>query len=711
MARIEDLLSDISDAKLRKALEEEVKRLKDATEFGLVFERHEPESVLLPSSVGLQEGSQVRLRKEPTSKTRYVIKSLSTTKATLEEEDGTETKVPVKDLLLVKAFDEPIFPTLIDLDGVERGGDRPPHLVIEADNYHALEQLSIAYEGQIDCIYIDPPYNTGARDWKYNNDYVDGNDKWRHSRWLSFMEKRLRLAKRLLKPNGVLVVTIDEHEVANLSLLLAESGLFASARRQMVTIVTNAAGVSQGGFSRVEEYAIFCFLGDAQPCRVSDDLLSDEGKASSNPVWESIMRSGGVAAEPSARPGLVYPIGIDPKTNRVVGVGPTLRDRVDSGEVSGNLDDWKPAADEKVGSCPVIWPIRGDGSLGRWRIGPTTLVDLGKEGFVRARKSDKSSGGNEFAVSYVKSGNRAKILSGEIANEGRDPNDGSYIVGPVTRSIIPKTVWRRSRHNAGNWGSRAIRELLGSVSFSYAKSPYAVLDTLRTLVGQNPEAVVLDFFAGSGTTLQATAMLNAEDGGRRRCILVTNNEVEDATARRLIGEGNYPGDPTYESEGIFHHVTKPRCQAAVEGVGPDGKELQGEYLGGRKLSQGFEENIQFVSIGYLSAAAVELGLEWDKLSPMMWLVSGARGSCPTELDLSAGFAIASASGYAVLADDESFPDLIEAVRETEGIQQIFLLTDSEDAYAEMTSQLPGRKTHMWPRDYLRFFRQIAEARS
>src|SRR6185295_18547061 len=99
--------------------------------------------------------------------------------------------------------------------------DRPYHAVLDGENFHALQLFVYLYEGQVDCIYIDPPYNTGARNWKYNNRYVDSNDQYRHSKWLAMMKKRLWLARRLLKPNtGVLIVTIDEHEVHHLGMLL-----------------------------------------------------------------------------------------------------------------------------------------------------------------------------------------------------------------------------------------------------------------------------------------------------------------------------------------------------------------------------------------------------------------------------------------------------------------------------------------------------------
>src|SRR4029077_7195650 len=123
---------------------------------------------------------------------------------------------------------------------LDRAPGKPYHTLINADNFHALQLLLYCYEGKVDVIYIDPPYNTGARDWKYSNDYVDKTDTFRHSKWLSMMKKRLLLAKRLLKPDGVLIVTIDEHEVQHLGVLLEQH--FAEYSRQMVTIVINEKG-------------------------------------------------------------------------------------------------------------------------------------------------------------------------------------------------------------------------------------------------------------------------------------------------------------------------------------------------------------------------------------------------------------------------------------------------------------------------------------
>ena len=134
----------------------------------------------------------------------------------------------IDDLLLLQDLGEPLYPALVPLGELQRGGGAPAHVVIEGENYHTLQLLTFLLTKSVDCIYIDPPYNTGARDWKYSNRFVDANDQWRHSKWLSMMERRLRLAGRLLKTDGVLIVTVDANEVHHLGLLLEQ--LFPAAR-------------------------------------------------------------------------------------------------------------------------------------------------------------------------------------------------------------------------------------------------------------------------------------------------------------------------------------------------------------------------------------------------------------------------------------------------------------------------------------------------
>ena len=255
MAKIEDLIDEIADPALRERIAGEVRELKRIKRFGLVFEEHIPETVSL-YGLPIREGLVVQNRTTPNDLTEFRVLGVSDGTATVVPKGtkGPETRIEVEDLLVVKQFHEQIFPGLTPVGSVRRGpADHPAHVVINGENFHALQMLAYAYAGKVDCIYIDPPYNTGDKSWKYNNRFVDVNDSYRHSKWLSFMEKRLRLAKPLLKPDGVLVVTIDEHEVHHLGVLLRE--MFPNAYHQMVTIMNNPKGVSQPRFSRVEEHS------------------------------------------------------------------------------------------------------------------------------------------------------------------------------------------------------------------------------------------------------------------------------------------------------------------------------------------------------------------------------------------------------------------------------------------------------------------------
>ena len=172
-----------------------------------------------------------------------------------KHEEMEITEFMIDELVSVAKFGDPIYPCLKSIDSICNAPDSDLwHTLIEADNYHALQLLEYLYAGKVDCIYIDPPYNSGAKDWKYNNNYVDDSDTYRHSKWLSMMQKRLRIAKKLLNPqNSVLIVTIDEKEYLHLGCLLEE--MFPDAKIQMVSTMINAKGVARDNeFFRVNEY-------------------------------------------------------------------------------------------------------------------------------------------------------------------------------------------------------------------------------------------------------------------------------------------------------------------------------------------------------------------------------------------------------------------------------------------------------------------------
>jgi adenine-specific DNA-methyltransferase len=704
MARIDDLISQVSDESLRTQFGEAVAELRRRKRFGLVYEEHIPETVALASEVGVRPGVEVMLRHQPEDRTRYVVTAVSKQKATISDGEITQS-VKRGDLLVLVPFGEPIYPVLRPAEiPVVRSADKPFHTVVNGENYHALKLLLFTHELSVDAIYIDPPYNTGDRSWKYSNDYVDSNDTWQHSKWLSFMEKRLTLAKRLLKPDGVLVVTIDEHEVHHLGVLLGQ--IFPECRRPMITIVINSAGNTQGGFYRVEEHAIFCFPPGVSPDEITDDLLSDE---SSRPrgLWSTHIRSGGINDLPSKRPNLVYPVAIDPATGRIAQCGPSLDDRMQDPSFGiatrAELDDWLPDPKDTLEGLPVIWPYSRTGKLGTWRNGPETLLSLAETGYIRVRRNPGAPGANEWSLSYITEGHRAKIESGQIPVHGRDARDGSLLLGDMTRPVIPKTVWKRKLHDATNWGSPILRALVPDNGFNYPKSVYAVRDTLATIVSSKPDALVLDFFAGSGTTMHAVALLNAADGGRRRTILVTNNEVAEAEVATLRARGLAPGDPEWEAMGIAKRVTVPRSRAAITGLRADGSPVEGEYPDGTALAEGFEENAVFFDLVYEDPDRIEVGERFEDVLPALWLAAGSVGD-PTSLKAGSEWFLADDIPFAVLLDEDRFTEFAKKVRARGDITHVWLVTDSTAAFARMCGRLPkDRRVGMLYRDYLRSF--------
>jgi adenine-specific DNA-methyltransferase len=378
MAKIEDLIAQIPEGRLRRALADEVRQLKKKKKFGLVFEEHLPETVRLPR-LAIRVGELVGVKREAGNQLWRVMsigKKVAMCERAVDGHEVPKREFLVDELVVVRNFGSPIFPALVPVDRVDRGGpDRPWHILLNADNFHALQLLLYAYEGKVDVIYIDPPYNTGARDWKYNNDYVDKADAWRHSKWLSMIKRRLLLAKKLLKSDGVLIVTIDEHEVQHLGVLLEE--LFPEFARQMVTIVINEKGVAQGRLSRAEEYAFFCFAPKAKIPPQSDDLLTrdraDE-KQFRVPRWERLLR-GGTDSRRTDSERLFYPVFIDPTVPKITGVGEFL-----------SLPETPEISDNKT----VAWPIRTDGSFGRWRASPSTLRKYLALGYAKLGGYDPS---------------------------------------------------------------------------------------------------------------------------------------------------------------------------------------------------------------------------------------------------------------------------------------------------------------------------------
>lgn len=671
MAYLDDVVAQVSDPALRTAIARECEELRRHTRFGLVFEAHRPETLIL-------RGAPVRIG----ALVRQAVNIVGTTYRVLDVRGGEATissisnggamhTLPIASLRVVQDDGDPAYPVLTPIGNVKRGGDKAHHAVINGENLQALPLLDYLFGEQADCIYIDPPYNTGARDWKYNNAFVDAKDHYRHSKWLAFMRRRLRLARGLLKPDGVLVVTIDANEVHHLGMLLEQ--LFPEALVQMVTVAINPSGATGDGFSRVDEYAYFVFFGGARPSPTFEDFFGPEGKTRAA-WWESLLRRGDWPR--SKRKNLCYPILVD-EHGHIAGAGEPFR---------GEDESARPT---RQGDYELAWPVRNDGTLGIWRVDAARLLWMFPLGYAVTTVRDPHRG--TWSVRYLLQGAVDAIESGALEVQGLGPYGEVILAEKVRSRVIPKTVWHRARHAAGaTGGTNLLTALLGSSgAFSYPKSVYAVRDALDAAVGDRPNALIVDFFAGSGTTLHATCLLNAADNGRRRCVLVTNNEVDEATAIKLQAEGHHTGDPDFERHGVFERATRPRCEAAVRGVRPDGMLVEGEDMNGRPYAAGFDENVTFFRLDYIDPDEAMLGLRLDAILPALWLAAGGQGECPTP---EPGTPWMMGGGIAVLLDEAHFARFRAALKGNAGVRDVWLVTDSPEAFAWMNTGLQSGAT-------------------
>lgn len=727
-------------------LAQDIRAFAAERQFGLVFEHNRPERMrLYGKPITTRDIVQVlpkRGEEGPESKLLWRVASVDGEDAKLTayrttgytKNNNSDCEAKLCDLVAIAEYDQPIYAGLEEVDRVERGGDSPYHVVINGENYHALEMLEFCYAGKVDCIYIDPPYNTGAKDWKYNNDYVDGSDQYRHSKWLAFMERRLKLAKQLLNPeDSVLIVTIDEKERDRLGLLLEQ--MFPEARIQMVSSVISTSGVARNGFARCDEYIYFVMFGAAAPTALQlpniwsqslNKVMSPDTHEPPKLGWESMMRRGSHSHR-TDRPGLYYAIYVDEQTKCVK----QCSDVIPAGQHENR----------QIDGLVQVLPIRTDGSEGCWQVGPESFRERLEQG--RIRVGSKTPYG--YVIQYLADGEYAKITNRDYIMDGH-ADDGSLIAHPredwQADPWIAPTQWKVPAHDATTFGTDLLRDIIGKGRFSYPKSLYAVHDVLRFFVANKPDALIVDFFAGSGTTLHAVNLLNAEDGGHRRCVCVTNNEVSSDEQKAFVKRGLRPGDPDWEAHGIARYATWPRTKCSIEGVDVYGEPLKGDYgcpvesydeiegdvtdpetgkkirgkvykkvkkpsypeLADMKMSDGFKANAIFFDLTYQDPVEIELGAAFHKIAPLLWLKAGSFGKIIYEE--SDTYSLSEC--YGVLFNYSFVSEFIEKVQSKPEIGTVFIVTDDEGRYASLKSQLPDVDVVQLYESYLRSFRIAAE---
>ncbi|MGI6262561.1 site-specific DNA-methyltransferase [Acidaminococcus fermentans] len=692
MANINETIANVE--KLDPELARQLRKYVRDHAYGLVFEHNLPEAVRLYTKRAVV-GDTVNIRpargeeEKTENKVAWNVKETNGNQATIE--NGQESKiVSLEDLVPIVSYRDVIYPGLKEVDRIERGSkDDPYQVVINAENYHALEMLTYCYAGKVDCIYIDPPYNTGAKDWKYNNDYVDANDKYRHSKWLAFIERRLKLAKQLLNPkSSVLIVTIDEKEYTRLGLLLEQ--MFPEANIQMISSVINRKGSARDKeFSRVDEYLYFVMLGTMGPAVTENNMLDVVPATNDKGTDWLPMRRAGTNSLRKDRPNLFYPIYFNTKTNHIVKVGESLP-----------LTEKLPQED-KQNDVIAIWPIKKDGTEGRWQLQNTTVRQKIKEGTVRVNRQKNGS----LSVQYLNEGAIKEIESGELVVKGHD-EQGALIVKRISSKLsAPKTIWNQRSHDATAYGTSLLTKIIGNNRFSFPKSLYAVHDALRFFIADKPDALVVDFFAGSGTTIHAVNLMNSEDNGHRCCVCITNNEVSDDEQKLFIKKGIRPGDDEWEAHGIAKYVTWPRTKSSIEGVDVNGNPLKGTYIGSdTPMSDGFAANAIFFELTYESAWPIRLDNAFDAIAPILWMQAGCKGPIIHRI----GKSYLTTDYYGVLFDYGQASKFCEKVKRTPSIKTVYVVTDDQRRYSNICRRLPGVEVHRLYETFLKTFEICGE---
>jgi adenine-specific DNA-methyltransferase len=657
-------------------LEREFRALSSRLSFGLNFERHRPEAVELPQRP-VRRGDKVRVLPPRGSTAKgdqrlWRVKAIHRAKksADLELLGTTEAEtqsVLLDDLVVVAEFRDIIYPGLVSTGRVSRGGGKPWHTVINGENYHALKALTWTHRGGVDVIYIDPPYNTGAKDWKYNNDYVEKDDLYRHSKWLAFMERRLLIAHELLNPaDSVLIVTIDEKEYLRLGLLLEQ--VFPEANISMVSSIINPAGAGRNAdFSRTDEYIYFVRIGEAR-------ILPEQRNEERRPVtWDTLRRSDLSSIRPT-RPGQFYPFYVNLETHRIEEIGEPMPSDVP-----------RENCPERVG-CVAVFPVRPDGTEMNWGITVGPARKRLESGYLRVGKYTAGAP-QPYAISYLTAGIIEDMKEGRVEVTGKAA-DGSVTASYVTgRLVMPTTAWNRPSHDAQRYGTEILKAFMPDRRFPFPKALYAVEDCLRHVLAEKRAATVVDFFSGSGTTLHAVMRLNKQDNGNRRCVMVTNNEVAAGEQKSLREKGRRPGDAEWEQWGICEYITKPRIEAAITGRNTNGEPIQGDYqfIDEFPMADGFVENAEFFTLTYETPVAVNYQTAFPRIAPLLWLRAGSVGRRIDKVP-AAGWDVADA--YGLLVELDKATDFLKATRKTKALRIAYIVTDDERRFQALSRRLP-----------------------
>ncbi|WP_062894983.1 site-specific DNA-methyltransferase [Mycobacterium avium] len=673
---LDQLISRVPDESLRSHLAREVDLLRGSRHFGLVFDRHLPESVRLVD-YPIRKGVRVSLRDESSTETWIVVGFADQDrKVAVLSGDGGER--PVDDLAVVREFGEPIYPGLRSVERIPNGPeDAPWHVVINGENYHALQALRTTHREKIDLIYIDPPYNTGNDGWIYNDRYVDQNDRAKSSKWLSFLERRLLIARDLLKPTGIIIAAIGDGEHHRLRMLLDQ--VFGDLNFISDVVWQGGRKNDSRHVSNGSDYMLI-YAKDPSTWAVPGVKVKDAPNVNS---LESDVISDRGARWRTQKPGVEEALEASRRIWDEAG-----------GDHAVAAKAWRAwmrefkklgIASDAVTRFTSLYrdgrPIRTDGNLAS----PNPRTNLQYELLhpVSGKPVAMHPNGWRYSREVMQ-----KLVDDELIHFGADETStASEVVFLETMDKqVPESVFDRDRNASGEY----LKDVLGDKRFPNPKD----VDVLTDWIGlaTPKDAVILDFFGGSGTTTEAVMRLNYLYGSTRQSILVTNNELSATEAKKLRKAGLHPGDAEWESKGIFEYVCRPRISTVVTGKRPDGSEY----------SPGLPANVEMLELVYLDSSAVRRGIEFSKLAPLLWLQGGARGD-RIETDPGCGWALTGT--YGVLFEIDALVAFADAVTDAattgEPPSVLFIVTDSVAEYQQAVERLPvGIDTVQLYEDYL-----------
>lgn len=630
-------IARIEDEALRQRIAREVELLRGSRRFGLVFDRHLPESVRLADHP-IRKGVRVSLRDESSPETWRVV-GFTDSGRQVAVLSGAGGERPVSELVVVREFGEPVFPGLVSVDRLPHDADDAPwHTVINGENFHVLQALRSTHRGKVDLIYIDPPYNTGNDDWIYNDRHVDASDRAKSSKWLSFLERRLLIARDLLKHTGVIIVAIGDDEQHRLRMLLDQ---VFGADAFIANVVWQGGGSSlsrfhAGGLDYMLIYArdMAALTREDVRWKTEKEGLQDVLDAAAD-AWE---RSGHDSAAASR---LLSSWWNRNKSKYDPGLGDNVK--VDESGAAVKVGDLGNSLYRPNLKYPITDPATGivyDPPDNGWRFRREVMDEL--------------------------------IQNGGVLFGGARPRLKTPLQDMSMRSVVPSFYKDRRA------SSLHLAKVLGDKRFPFPKDHEVLMKWLK--IAAPRDAVILDFFGGSGTTTEAVIRLNAEDGGTRQSILVTNNEVGAKQAKSLRKDGHHPGDDAWEAKGVFEYVTRPRITTVVTGKRPDGS----------VYSDGLAANVEFLRLTYLDPGLVRRGREFDALAPLLWLEGGARGERIAQ-GPEDGWALT--EYYGILFSVDAMAPFAAAVSDAAQVDRaprvVFIITDSPTEFQAAAERLPA----------------------